>query len=665
MVLLARQALQEHFASKQREDADGEGIVLGSKVAVLGGRHFPLFSAGDQGEVVRLDQEALNCDVLFEGARQSVPVALRHLRLVQLPLDSKHQVSDGIENSARVQSTSCSATCSVGSTAYSNQRNSLRGCEPAGWEEGCPQGVRGALRSAGGGAPGSTASSSMTDLASSQMGFGESPASKGGSVTISVSDTLAWQPTSEEGPEASASSAPSKRVSKNMTNQADRLAPEGGACAEVFTFSGSNTFNGFGNAAAVSAALVAAVADADGRLVRVEKLEAHIRQLLERHHAETNRLKSQLEKATTFGRQQQERVAALEQHIRNMQSTEPTTSTVSMVLRPTSAVASTIPVPTTAQVASLLTLSSSMLLTATEGNNSGAGTPAHSCCDPSGSFGSSTPRRTAKMLASSASSGAVAPRPASVRLHLSATPSQAVDGASVSPRLANSPSNCTVSRSSLTPPHPSPRLRVPVEHVASGLPSCGISPGGSSRRALSASATPTRWTCQSVPAHTTAASQPALFLIARPNGEQLQQQQQQQQQQQHQQQQPYTPTGSSTAATPLAFAPGCRPGAWWQQLQEETHTQVTCATSSGVTLSPSRSGAGANTSMLTAPAAPTQFIAPGVAPVPPVGSAGCVHAPASATGIMLAPTNHSPVALSATAAATALAAAATPTFGAV
>jgi len=30
-----------------------------------------------------------------------------------------------------------------------------------------------------------------------------------------------------------------------------------------------------------------------------------------------------------------------------------------------------------------------------------------------------------------------------------------------------------------------------------------------------------------VPAHTTAASQPALFLIARPNGEQLQQQQQQ------------------------------------------------------------------------------------------------------------------------------------------
>jgi hypothetical protein len=33
--------------------------------------------------VVRLDREALNCDVLFEGSLQPVPVALRHLQLVQ------------------------------------------------------------------------------------------------------------------------------------------------------------------------------------------------------------------------------------------------------------------------------------------------------------------------------------------------------------------------------------------------------------------------------------------------------------------------------------------------------------------------------------------------------------------------------------------------------
>merc|ERR1719507_970753 len=165
MVLLARRALQERFASKQREGTAGEGIELGSQVAVLSGRHFPLFSAGDQGEVVRLDQEALNCDVLFEGATQPVPVALRHLRLVQPPLDSKFQVADGNESGARVQSSSCSASCSVGSTTCSNQRNSLRGCEPDEWEEGRPQRACGALSSARSGAHGSTASSSMTDLA--------------------------------------------------------------------------------------------------------------------------------------------------------------------------------------------------------------------------------------------------------------------------------------------------------------------------------------------------------------------------------------------------------------------------------------------------------------------------------------------------------------------
>jgi len=637
MVLLARRALQEHFASKRREGADNEGIELGSQVAVLSGRHFPLFSAGDQGEVVRLDQEALNCDVLFEGATQPVPVALRHLRIVQPPLDSKHQVTDCNQSSTKVQSTNCSASCSVGSTAYSNQRNSLRGCEPDEWEEGCPRGVRGAPSSAGGGAHGSTASSSMTDLAGFQMVFGESPASKGESVMISVSDTLAWQSTLEEGPEASTSSPANKQVNKNKTHRDDRKILEGGASPEVFTFAGSNTFDGFGDAAAVSAALVADVVGADGRLVRVETLEARIQQLLEKHRAETEELKSQLEKATTLGRQQQERVAALEQQMRNMRGTGPTASTGSMVLRPTSVVASEMSALATAPVGSSLAVSNSMLPIATDGHSSGTGTPARSCCDPSDSLGRSRPLQSTTRLASSASSGALATRPSSPRLHLSATSSHVGAGGSVSPRLANTPSSCTVLGPSVT---------LPVEPAALGIPS------GSSRRALSASTTPTRWACQSVPAHTTTSPRPALFLIARPNGAT-------QQQQNTPRQQSLTPPGGATPITPLAFMPGCRQGAQqqqqqqWQQEDKPAPSEVKCGTSSGGTLSPSRSGVGGG--MLNSPAAQPQFVKPVTARVLPVGSSASVHVQASATGSLLAPTNRSPAAVAAAAAAAATA----------
>lgn len=59
----------------------GDGIEAGSRVVVLNGRNFPSFTAGDQGRVIRVDKEALNCEVLFDGAKQPVPVALRHLKL--------------------------------------------------------------------------------------------------------------------------------------------------------------------------------------------------------------------------------------------------------------------------------------------------------------------------------------------------------------------------------------------------------------------------------------------------------------------------------------------------------------------------------------------------------------------------------------------------------
>jgi len=63
------------------EPPAGEGIEAGCRVVVLNGRNFPSFQAGDQGRVIRVDKEALNCEVLFDGASQPVPVALRHLRL--------------------------------------------------------------------------------------------------------------------------------------------------------------------------------------------------------------------------------------------------------------------------------------------------------------------------------------------------------------------------------------------------------------------------------------------------------------------------------------------------------------------------------------------------------------------------------------------------------
>eukprot|EP00931_Biecheleriopsis_adriatica_P069879 TRINITY_DN43699_c0_g1_i1.p1 TRINITY_DN43699_c0_g1~~TRINITY_DN43699_c0_g1_i1.p1 ORF type:complete len:509 (-),score=73.37 TRINITY_DN43699_c0_g1_i1:72-1559(-) len=83
MVLLARRVMQERALSRSREATSGEGIDKGSRVAVLNGRHFPSFSGGDQGQVIRVDHDAMNCDVLFDGRAQAIPVALRHLRLVR------------------------------------------------------------------------------------------------------------------------------------------------------------------------------------------------------------------------------------------------------------------------------------------------------------------------------------------------------------------------------------------------------------------------------------------------------------------------------------------------------------------------------------------------------------------------------------------------------
>ena len=81
MVLLSRRTMRDR--SDDSESKPGEGIDEGSRVVVLNGRHFPSFGAGDQGRVLQVDKEALNCDVLFDGSSRPIPVALRHLRLLK------------------------------------------------------------------------------------------------------------------------------------------------------------------------------------------------------------------------------------------------------------------------------------------------------------------------------------------------------------------------------------------------------------------------------------------------------------------------------------------------------------------------------------------------------------------------------------------------------
>merc|ERR1719272_2451369 len=83
MVLLSRAGSEDQQANGQLRTRE---IITGSRVAVLNGRHFPSFGAGDEGVVVRVDHEARKCDVMFTGRNTEVPVALRHLREMSEPL---------------------------------------------------------------------------------------------------------------------------------------------------------------------------------------------------------------------------------------------------------------------------------------------------------------------------------------------------------------------------------------------------------------------------------------------------------------------------------------------------------------------------------------------------------------------------------------------------
>lgn len=63
------------------EESNGQ-VTVGCRVAVLNGRHFPAFGAGDEGVVTKLTPESQNCEVQFDSSPKPVPVALRHLKVI-------------------------------------------------------------------------------------------------------------------------------------------------------------------------------------------------------------------------------------------------------------------------------------------------------------------------------------------------------------------------------------------------------------------------------------------------------------------------------------------------------------------------------------------------------------------------------------------------------
>lgn len=81
MVLMTRGRTTDRKTAGRR----GQEICVGCHVAVLHGRQFASFGAGDEGVVLSLDPDAQNCEVIFHGKSQQFPVALRHLRVVASP----------------------------------------------------------------------------------------------------------------------------------------------------------------------------------------------------------------------------------------------------------------------------------------------------------------------------------------------------------------------------------------------------------------------------------------------------------------------------------------------------------------------------------------------------------------------------------------------------
>lgn len=73
---MARRRLEGHRARKERP------VEVGCRASVRSGRSFAGFRGGDEGEVLTVDVEAQRAEVLFDGQKEPVRVALRHLCVV-------------------------------------------------------------------------------------------------------------------------------------------------------------------------------------------------------------------------------------------------------------------------------------------------------------------------------------------------------------------------------------------------------------------------------------------------------------------------------------------------------------------------------------------------------------------------------------------------------
>lgn len=120
------------------ETAPGGEIEAGSRVVVLQGRNFPSFGAGDQGRVIRVDKEALNCEVLFDGGSHPLPVALRHLRLgsagyngrAEQPTVEPSRRKSSLSDGSRSRSASPRRTVTIEPVALETEQR-LHACEVA------------------------------------------------------------------------------------------------------------------------------------------------------------------------------------------------------------------------------------------------------------------------------------------------------------------------------------------------------------------------------------------------------------------------------------------------------------------------------------------------------------------------------------------------------
>eukprot|EP00928_Gymnodinium_smaydae_P066235 TRINITY_DN4927_c0_g1_i1.p1 TRINITY_DN4927_c0_g1~~TRINITY_DN4927_c0_g1_i1.p1 ORF type:complete len:811 (+),score=178.60 TRINITY_DN4927_c0_g1_i1:124-2556(+) len=366
MVLLARRALQERFASKNRDGVGGEGIDLGSIVCVLGGRHFPLFSSGDTGRVVRIDHEALNCDVLFDGATSAVPVALRHLRCVEAPPTtaasstsvSSPAASPRYSAGVRPGSATIARSASVASPRRRPEGEVVAALEafgaaycssPAGADR--PRSCDSSMILV----PDTTAEVTNGSCHSPEFSCPTlSPRGPAGVYSASRSDNRTgenlgspWErveferrllacerslsPSAKRLGESGAFnglSAVQEEKSHDPASAATvcarieaaaALTAGSASCASVPASNGSGCFTFDGKPLVSYAAMAngAPVAgDSSYAAPRVVSLEARLERLEERHRVELESLRGALEEALAFGRRQEARATALEQHVR-------------------------------------------------------------------------------------------------------------------------------------------------------------------------------------------------------------------------------------------------------------------------------------------------------------------------------------------------------------